>query len=756
MNYKIVFHLFLLVVLSHWANAAHIVGGEVTYKCININHEEQSSTFEIFFVMYRDPFGGGAGFDNGARFGIFRQQAEGDWTLFNSVLQNPRNIRPIPIEDSNPCLIVPPNVGLERGEYRFTITVPWIDQAYMIAWQRCCRNNTITNIVDPQSTGAAFSIEISPTAQRTCNNSPNFDGFPPIVICVNQPLEFVHSATDEEGDQLVYEFCSPLASGGLDGTPLGDNFDPSSCTGVTPFPNRCAPPFDEVIYRLPNFSSVNPLGGNPRVVIDPVTGLISGTPTAIGQYVVGVCVHEFREGELNSTVRRDFQFNVTFCEAALFANLVSDFIDGKNFEINSCGETTLEFENLSGDTRFIENYHWEFRLGDEVREYDTRNITVDFPEVGQYQGIMTLNKGLSSASCTDTAFITVNIFSPVVADFSFEYDTCVAGPVIFYDNSVRGSGAVNQWEWRINEEALVNGRNPSWIFTEPGEKEISLLTTDVNNCADSITKIINYLPAPPLIIIEPSSFTVCAPFEVTFNNLSEPIDDTYNIRWEFGDGATSDQLSPQHLYDSEGVYTVRVEIVSPIGCVVERVFENLIELVPGPIAGIGFTPEQSDYFDKEVQFFDQSENAVSLLWHFGDGNVSYDRNPIYNYQDTGIYVIRQFAFHEYGCADTALVSVDIKPVIFIEFPNAFTPNNDGLNDGFKPYGLLEAFKTYKLTVWNRWGDRVFYTTDYREAWNGAINNSAQQAPPGVYVYTLEYEGARGEADVIKGHITLIR
>jgi hypothetical protein len=115
---------------------------------------------------------------------------------------------------NDPCVTAPSNVRVEKGNYIFNVTIPWDDQTYMISYQRCCRNNSISNLVNPQSTGAVYTIELSPEAIKNCNNSPEFNFFPPTVICNNRPLQFDHSASDIEGDSLVYEFCIPLTSGG--------------------------------------------------------------------------------------------------------------------------------------------------------------------------------------------------------------------------------------------------------------------------------------------------------------------------------------------------------------------------------------------------------------------------------------------------------------------------------------------------------------------------------------------------------------
>ena len=92
-----------------------------------------------------------------------------------------------PVDNDNPCIIVPPNIGVERAIYEFDVDIDWGTEIYQIAYQRCCRNGTITNIVNPGSTGAVFSVEIFSDAISTCNNSPVFKNSRPSSFVMGTP-----------------------------------------------------------------------------------------------------------------------------------------------------------------------------------------------------------------------------------------------------------------------------------------------------------------------------------------------------------------------------------------------------------------------------------------------------------------------------------------------------------------------------------------------------------------------------------------
>jgi len=393
-------------------------------------------------------------------------------------------------------------------------------------------------------------------------------------------------------------------------------------------------------------------------------------------------------------------------------------------------------------------------LGDLV-EFDTRDISYTFPDTGTYKGFLFLNKEGDFVDCKDSAEITVNIFPEIVADFDFAYDTCVAGPIDFFDESYTGAGDVLKWDWTFEDGAKSDMQNPKFLYETPGVKSIQLVAEDRNECKDSILKDITWYPVPPLVIVQPNQFIGCVPATITFNNLSSPIDETYDIIWDFGDGNTVNEISPSHVYEETGTYSVDVNITSPIGCTTSNNFSDWITILESPTAGFTYSPEMPSIFNKTVDFTDQSLGAVSWLWNF-DGTGSLDRNPTFTFPDTGLVEVIQIVTHPTGCTDTAAVILDIEPLVTLHMPNAFTPNNDGLNDDFKGKGFFDGFKGYNMNVWNRWGEKIYETSDPNQGWNGKKNNNGTNSPVGVYVYTIEYIGPRGEPKELKGHVTLIR
>jgi gliding motility-associated-like protein len=735
--------------------ARHIIGGEITYKCLG------NGDYEFTMRIYRDcGCTNCADFDNIAPISIFEcggdvpcsslKQGQQKYKIQIRLLQR----RFIDAPDY-PCLI-PPNVCVEEGLYRwkmsdFRISLPQSNNSYHITYQRCCRNITINNLLRPDDQGATFSAEITPAAQRLCNNSPVFKSFPPTVICANSPLSFDHAATDADGDQLVYEFCTPLQGGG----PILGGVDYNSCLGAQPDP-PCPPPYRGVNFIIPTYTTLEPMGGNPKVTINANTGLITGTPEIQGQFVVGVCVTEYRNGVALSRVSRDFQFNVASCNPTVVAKLKADTVlnNGELYVLRTCGEKKIQLTNESFQQRYINDHRWEFSIEGQTQVFNEWSPAITFPDLGTYTGRLLLNT--STQECSDTANVRVHIYPAVNADFDYAYDTCIAGPVEFADKSSVPGGRISEWSWIFGDGNSASVQNPRHQYKIPGSLPVQLRVRDINSCQDDQRKIISYFPVPRLIVVSPSAEDGCQPLTVKFQNLSFPIDESYKINWDFGDGQTGQAISPTHTYTMAGRFTVTIDITSPIGCKTDTIFPNLIIVEPSPIADFDYMPKALSTFQRTVNFLDQSKDVNRWNWTFANDGTSRERNPTYTFQDTGIQVIKLIVTHPSGCKDTIEQRIDVKPEVRYFLPNAFSPNEDSTNEEFVGAGLMEGAQNFQMTIWNRWGERIFESTDPTRGWNGRKFNQGEPSPDGVYVVLVTFTGPRGEPFSLQGFATLIR
>jgi gliding motility-associated-like protein len=904
---KITCTLFLLLCVIIGTKASHIVGGEMSYECLGNNQ------YKIILKVYRDcqsinvngqttPFDQPAAITFFTGNNVLYETSPGMTSVdvsYNTALYPDE----IDIDLSNPCLIPPSDVCVDQAVYETIVTLPFNSLGYYVSYQRCCRNNNINNIGNPGQTGATYTVYISDLGQTSCNSSPIFNNFPPVVICNNQPINFDHSATDAQSDQLVYSFCAPSV-GASTGNPQPNN--------------ASAPPYGNVSFSAP-FTAPAPLG--PGITIDATTGLITGTPTTNGQFVVGVCVDELRNGVWISSTRRDFQFNVMDCTVSLFADIVEDSLTPSGtFLFDRCSDTVITFINQSGQSQFIDDYLWEFNLGPgNTFTSILEDPTVTFPGYGTYIGRLIVNP--SSVGCTDTAEIITTLYENPNAAYTYTYDSCVIGPIVFDNNSTGSISPIVSHSWDFGDDStmtivdpvyqyqdagtfnvqlevtdangctgvtsqmitwaptsiidiipstasgciplevlfennsypingydlfwtfgdgftstdsdpihtyqdtglftvtviitsplgcfaidtfpdLINVRNPpssgfyaiydscaygpvsffettqegdapiveyEWDFQDgqfaldsnvihqydsAGTFLVTLAITDANDCVVEHTEQIDWYPAPIFQVGQPQ-FAGCEPFTVQIENTSYPING-YQLLWNLGDGYYSSDPSPTHTYEEVGLYDLNLSIVSPTGCYAEFDFNDLVNVLPNPEADFTFTPEEPSNFNPHVQFIDGSIDAVTWAWDFGDGDVSIEQSPLHTFSDTGLQVIKLVATHVSGCQDSTYKTLDVQPQFTYFLPNAFTPNNDGINDGYRGVGELFAVTDFQMQIWSRWGEMIFETNDPTDTWNGRINNTGEMVKNGVYVCVATLVGPRGEKYEYKTFATVVR
>lgn len=752
--YKGILLFYILFYVTSVANSRHIIGGDFYYETV------RPGVYDFTLIVYRDCASGGALFDSQST--PFGQATIGTVSVYRSDSDDPYDrvvlpepeIETVDIDPDNPCLIAPASLCVEKGEYSFRLQLPIVNQTYTISYQRCCRNNTINNIIDPGSSGATYTIDINPLAQQLENASLQFSNFPPVVICIDEPLNFDHSAfdpNDRPGVQTEYEFCSPFLGGGL----AGSSGNPGLATdpnGVAPDPDL-PPPYDEVEFVGGQFTPENPMGGSPTIQINRETGMITGTPNNLGQYVVGVCATEFDStGRVISRIRRDFQFNVVECDVAVTASMVADSINEiGDFVISSCGRSQVQFFDSSYFARFVESHEWTFEVENSADIIATEaNPLVEFPDLGTYPGQLIVNKG---QVCSDTTEFLVNIYGEITNDFTYEYDTCTSGPVSFFGTSTTENDSIIARNWDVFGEEDSVGSTVEYEFLTPGEKRVVYSVIDNKGCISESERVIPYYPIPNEIRIEPEFVNICEPVRVQFKNLSYPLDETYDIHWDFGDGDSSDQISPTHIYNEPGLYTVRLRMESPIGCKYDGELDSKIEVQQSPIADFTYTPRDFDQFNRLANFRDLSEFAAEWSWNFGGYGQSIMKNPSFEFPDTGRVEVQLQITHPNGCKDTTSQILDIVPRPRYFLPNAFRPS--GNNNVYKGAGDLIGVTQFEMQIFDRWGGLVFSTQNPREGWDGTRDDSGNLAPSGVYVCIVRFVGPRGKKFVLREFATLV-
>lgn len=535
MKPKLLFFALFWCLTCFNARSTHIVGGEMNYTCLGNNE------YEITLTIFRDCFYGNpnAWFDNPASIGVFNVNNE----LLQEIqipLMNNDTLQPTLSGD---CFVVPPDVCVHTTTYNTIVSLPPIIGGYQLAYQRCCRNQTIANIIDPLGTGATYGLTISEQALLECNSSPQFVAWPPLYICVNEPIAFDQSAVDADGDSIVYKLCAPLQGA-----------DPNIPQPQPPNP----PPYDPVTWVDPPYGVDNMLNGLPggqALEIDPVTGLLTGLPNTVGQFVVGICIEEYRDGVLISTTRRDFQYNVGICGqwvASFFAPEIQ------------CDDLEVTFDNMSYGT---DEFLWSF--GDPSNPGFTSMETSPsyaFPDTGLYT--ITLIAGPDNP-CVDTFQQEVYLqYNSLFPEFSIEFESCTDSMAIqVADLSVDTLFEISDWFWEFlpGDEQTSTEQNPVFYAHQTGVYTVQLTVVAENGCEKTISQavFVDLIDEE----LEADTLQVCFGDSVALNPDANP---TYQYQWspqqDFQDpGAPSPVVSPE----TSTTYTVTISDTDEF-CQIER------------------------------------------------------------------------------------------------------------------------------------------------------------------------------------------
>lgn len=710
----------LLLAWSPTLKATHIVGGEMTYRCLGNNE------YLITLVIFRDCFFGNpaAWFDDPASIGIFNGTN-------NAFI---REVRVLPMGNdtlqpilSGECFVAPPSVCVHTTTYQASVQLPPIPGGYILAYQRCCRNQTIVNIVNPLATGATYMVAISESALLQCNSSPTFSQWPPIYICAGVPINFDHSATDVDGDSIVYRLCEPLR-GATQAVPMPQPPNP--------------PPYLPVTWVSPPYGVNNMLNGtpgDPPLTIHPSTGLLTGFPNTIGQFVVGICVEEYRNGQLIGTLRRDFQYNVGVCgqtNSAFFAPELQ------------CGSLTVNFQNQSSNA---DNFLWFFNDPAQPGASSSQiNPAFTFSDTGRYTIMLVADP---NTVCQDTAYREIYLQpGSLIPLFDWEIIGCTedSALVSVTDMSFDTVSQIVSRRWLLQPGNQTDtSLQPVFLLRQSGFYELSLNVTAANGCTNTLRDTIefNFLNVEP-----PGAISICRgdTATLTVRNFGSG---TVTYNWEppgeilQGAGTASVRVSPATST------SIMVRIQNQDGCtksfsVPVTVSDNqpLLQAsaMPDTIA-----PGESSQLEATLN------PGYTYIWSPPQTlNNAGIHNPIATPIQTTTYTVR--VRDNQGCSNLATVTVVVRdpvcerPNIYV--PNGFSPNGDGRNDVLFVRG--NSIDEMEFTIFDRWGERVFQSDNPSNGWDGTFRGKLLTSD--VYAYYLRVRCFNGQEYFEKGNITLIR
>lgn len=617
--------IFILLTFFQNAFAGHLVGGEINYECLGGN------AFRFTVSTYMDPLGLTPGNSaDSIMIGVYStEEADGVDTFFYVKRTSIDTIRTVYNSKCTPDTYTD---SVYKWNFVFDRTFVVNDSGYTVAYWRCCRPNSNLNVVSSQGLALAIDIESDLLKNNECNSSPVFDEFPPKFICSSDYFVINSAATDSDGDSLVYSLCAPRTGG--DDAIVSKDWDVF---------NQYMPPFDSLLYNT-GFSSTNPFG-NGDITINSRTGVVSGTALTLGDFVVGICVEEYRDGELLTKSFRDVPIEVIDCEGLLSVKMDVDTSDLGYV----CG-LDVAFENKSVGGVY---YSWDFGVdGIDTDTSSVENPIYSYADTGSYSvTLISFNDELND--CYDTLVQTIQVKYGFEFDYELQHQ-CDSAFIVFNNLSTVDSSALPMtWNWEIVGLDVLGDFSPRFEFTNSGNYTLELSAEDQNLCSFDSTWEVSFANRPEPDFLIDSNVNASCDTSVSFTNLSVGLIEDYY--WDFGDQSmstdTSNEFEPDYTYGNASDYTVTL-IANGTNC-----SDTLTRMV-----SIGVPPRLNPVLDNNcysdtVVFMDSSTGPypiVSRAWTVDNQYNSADANFELGFSVDGRYSVDLSIQDSLGCtADTS-------------------------------------------------------------------------------------------------------
>ncbi len=410
-------------------------------------------------------------------------------------------------------------------------------------------------------------------------------------------------------------------------------------------------------------------------------------------------------------------------------------------EVNALFNDTLKY-GCDGDTLFISyaapavgTYHWDFGDGTVATGRFPYHV---YTTPGSYQATLIVENGL----CRDSAATSVVVLPFLEADFTSDKDSICMGDSIQFTSQVTGEQL--SYFWDFGDGATDTAPHPVHRFTVAGVFEVILVAGDFRGCTDTIVKTV-FVDSFAAFGLTVSDTVVCTGTVVHFDTDYQP-SGTSILTWDMGDGTEiNDITSIRRPYEQAGEFLVTLT-ASYLVCP-DTMIPVTIRVHPYPVVKLApdtaLCPGDAPLLLYNLAL---SPETGSHLWSTGDAGTEL------SVAEPGTYWLQ--VTNGELCSTTD--SIDILRSCHIGIPNVFTPDGDGINDYFFPRQILSrAVNSFRMQVFNRWGQKVFETarTDGR-GWDGRLNGVDQ--PQDVYVYLIEVAFANGVQETYQGNVTLLR
>lgn len=638
-------------------DASHAIGGEISYECVGNDR----------YVVHVTFF-----FDCSSTFTNWEIELgiESDCGMSTTVPLNLLDAEPhvppfdaVAVPYEVPIYCQPSNCDPNgNGNYPGMLQYPFISDTlnlspcngYTFSLTENARSEAIQTITGPGTEDIYVEAFLN-NLDAPCNSSPRFDDAVDNLLCLNESKSSIHTATDFDGDMLVYSLYTPL-------------------TGPGP---------GDIVNYIGGYGVNNPVSNSSFSFSG---GVLEVTATQLEVGVMGVMVEEYRDGVLIGSIMRDFQVTVSNqCPISPSGYFQSDTLAG--FDADSsvvCVPDSIEFDVVMGNLQSGLNY---YLYVDNLEDFPGATFDVqpapNNPDslIGHFAWLPDLNNNTSDQTIIIKAY---NDACPVPGNSTFIYR------IVYHDIVVEPwLGLVGvacndsveiipylapygevQYEWQ-------NGDTTETFWATPGNYSVSVIDELGCSGTDSYEVYVNNYPV--------ADFTVedfCLNESIQIQDLSvnfaesgvTPLNLT-NWTWDFGDGSdVSTDQSPTHTYSEAGDYTISLTLENENDC--SDYTEVIVTVDPltdfdakATVACIG---SETDFVNNSQP---QSGSVVSWDWDLGHaGSTSTQAEPVYTYPDVGVYDVTLTATTDKGCVNDTMIEAIVAAEAVAAFTDSVSPN----------------------------------------------------------------------------------
>lgn len=423
----------------------------------------------------------------------------------------------------------------------------------------------------------------------------------------------------------------------------------------------------------------------------------------------------------------------------ILANPKPDF--SINDSLQCLSANSFNFNNKSSIPTGSMLYKWHFGNNDSS---SIQSPIYSYSVPGKYFVKMV---AMSDQGCIDSIVKSVQVIKNPLADFMIDDTLQCFGSNLFQLTNLSDTNYTS-FTWNFGDSHFSSALNPAYSYSSSGKFKIRLLANILNKCFDSIIKDVTVLPGPKADFSINDTVQCFDKNSFVFTNLSDTSLGNIQFKWIFSDGIIESTANSQRSFSLVGNYTVKLIASSGISC--SDSITKSIHILRKTEAKFSF---DSNKCNSDISFYSQSQGAKTVLWDFGDGVVSKDSCIVHGFKDTGKYLVTLYTNRGLGCADSFSSFVEVlQSGINIFPPNIFTPNNDGLNEVFRIYGLKYDCHPYDLYIYNRWGQMMYdsrtQNNNSEPFWNGYYKGI--KVSSGVYIFIIS-----GEKFTKCGSVTVI-